>query len=466
MSDSDNDQNNQHQQITFADEATLKAAAGLNATTPMPPRPHVILPTQAEKDEATRKAQEEAKGEPLPINTKDQYISIENIRLFYLSDIPLEKLENCTELEVRKNLIHDLVPFPPNMRARLEKLDLFDNKIKHIAPYFSAAGHPLFEDPRWKAKYPDVTDLTFSNLRVLDLSYNQIKHIHGLEALGGTLEELYLVENKIKAIENISHLKKLRLLELGGNQIRAITNKCLQGLSDLEQLWVGKNKIATLEPGCFVHCPKLKMLSLQANRLVDSVPVGVFVPEQLANLEQLHISENGLRTIENIGPLKSIQIMDFSFNPIATLYRPSKKIVAAAVAAAVVEGEKKEETTTTTTTTSSAPAAASSSETTTTTTTTTGEQQQQKETELTIENFPVLEEFWMTDAKLSDWKEISIFSAFSKTLTTIYLERTPLEEDRRYRDKIYQTLPFLTQIDSWPIVNKGNPEADRAIHRR
>jgi protein phosphatase 1 regulatory subunit 7 len=86
-------------------------------------------------------------------------------------------------------------------------------------------------------------------------------------------------------------------------------------------------------------------------------------------------------------------------------------------------------------------------------------------TVLTVANFPHLEEFWLTDGRLDDWREVELLAAFEATLTTVYLERNPLEKDKRYRDKVYQALPFITQIDSWPVVNKGNLEADRAIHR-
>ena len=42
----------------------------------------------------------------------------------------------------------------------------------------------------------------------------------------------------------------------------------------------------------------------------------------------------------------------------------------------------------------------------------------------------------------------------------------PIEQDKRYRDKVYLYLPFVTQIDSWPVLNKDNLEADRTIQRR
>ncbi len=55
------------------------------------------------------------------------------------------------------------------------------------------------------------------------------------------LQKLYLVSNKITKIENLSSLKKLKLLELGDNRVRKIEN--LDELTELSELYLGKNKI-------------------------------------------------------------------------------------------------------------------------------------------------------------------------------------------------------------------------------
>lgn len=471
--------------------------------------------TAAKGEEQEKKDIESDPRDEVRVNTQDTLICLNSVRLFSITELPLDELKNCTTLELRKNLIHQLVPLPAALRAQLQELDLFDNKIKHVAPFFSsAANSPLFADRRWTSVYPGVTDCSYAALRKLDLSYNQIKRVTGLESLGDTLEELYLVENCIKAIEGLSALRKLKVLELGGNQIRAVEPNSLQGLASLEQLWLGKNKIATLGAACFgAHCPKLRRISLQANRLT-SVEPGVFPAGQLLELRELYLSENGLHCIQNISHLHSVTLFDFSFNPIASLMLASEasssspsaagaassggddknntgpgeqveekqskkkeddepkepeKAVAAAAAAAPVVTQKKEgesdgsasgENNVTSVSDATAAVAASPAM------TSSSSSNSIINTELTVENFPLLEEFWLTDGALDDWKELALFVPFSKTLRTIYLERNPLERDRRYRDKVYQQMPFVTQIDSWPVVNKTNPEADRAIHRR
>lgn len=54
---------------------------------------------------------------------------------------------------------------------------------------------------------------------MLDLSFNRIREIEGLEHLIN-LEKLYLSSNRITKIENVNHLKTLKMLELGDNKIK------------------------------------------------------------------------------------------------------------------------------------------------------------------------------------------------------------------------------------------------------
>ena len=105
------------------------------------------------------------------------------------------------------------------------------------------------------------------SFRVLDISFNRIHIIEGLDNLQ-KLEKLFLSSNKISKIENLNHLKNLKLLELGDNKIR-VGGKCfyiffylhyfiielfvfqtienLEGLDSLESLYLGKNKITKIQ---------------------------------------------------------------------------------------------------------------------------------------------------------------------------------------------------------------------------
>lgn len=60
----------------------------------------------------------------------------------------------------------------------------------------------------------------YSNLTLLDVSFNKVTSMNGLATVSSTLLELYLSKNEIGKIEEIEHLVKLRVLELGSNKIR------------------------------------------------------------------------------------------------------------------------------------------------------------------------------------------------------------------------------------------------------
>lgn len=387
--------------------------------TPPPQEPAAHPSSDSDGDE--KKPVKPSGRGPLEYDRSAEVVEVSNVRLFNLYEMELNALKKCSSLILRKNLIHELrPPLPDHLAARLEELDLFDNKIRKIGSFFHscltfAEGEAEEDKKDDEGKEEDEDALprgailrevpnAFPCIVKLDLSYNQIKRISGLDCLGGTLKELYLVENRIKTISGLEALVNLELLELGGNQIREIGSS-LETLVNLKQLWIGKNKIRSL--GTSLHnLHQLELLSLQANRLTEIAPEN-FPDGFHPLLKEVFFSENGIEVMENL-PLHAAKLIDFSFNPMSTL----------------------------------------------------------SEAVLNVENVPELEEFWITDARVKDWSEVSKLACFATTLRTVYLERNPIEEDRRYRDKVYQELPFLYQIDSWPITNKGNLEADRSIQRR
>ena len=56
-----------------------------------------------------------------------------------------------------------------------------------------------------------------------------------------------IAQNKIKSIKGLRHLKHLRKVDLGANRIRVMEEIELEGLVNLEELWLGKNKIEKIE---------------------------------------------------------------------------------------------------------------------------------------------------------------------------------------------------------------------------
>ena len=56
-----------------------------------------------------------------------------------------------------------------------------------------------------------------------------------------------LANNKLKTLAGLKGLTKLRKIDLGANRIRIMDADELSGLVNLEELWLGKNKIEKIQ---------------------------------------------------------------------------------------------------------------------------------------------------------------------------------------------------------------------------
>ncbi len=107
-----------------------------------------------QKQRETHQHSTDEKDAILNVKATDEVIELNNLRLFAMDEVDLSQLVNCTTLEMRKNLIHKLIPLPTKLRAQLEVLDLFDNKIRSIGPYFSHCDSESFATSRLPLTMP------------------------------------------------------------------------------------------------------------------------------------------------------------------------------------------------------------------------------------------------------------------------------------------------------------------------
>ncbi|KAI0749584.1 L domain-like protein [Daedaleopsis nitida] len=193
--------------------------------------------------------------------------------------------EHLKRLCLRQNFISHLDPEIFGTLTKLEELDLYDNKIKHV----------------------DTTFNNLTNLVSLDLSYNLIKHVpEELEKHLTSLKTIFFIQNKISRIQNLSGFAaNLRSLELGGNRIRTIEG--LDALVNLEELWLGKNKISKLEN--LDNLKKLRILSIQSNRITKLEGL-----DNLDNLEELYLSHNGISRLEGLEKNGKLRTLDVGSN--------------------------------------------------------------------------------------------------------------------------------------------------------
>ncbi|KAF7796634.1 hypothetical protein EIP86_007816 [Pleurotus ostreatoroseus] len=278
--------------VTMAAEPT---ADGEKATAP-PKSARVATVAQPVADSSDEE-QDEVEQDPdvddaeiladLPDDAEE--IELIHSKLFSISNLGLPRFTHLKKLCLRQNYISTLDHTALDPLTELEELDLYDNRLKNVGDAIN----------------------NLSNLTSLDLSFNNIKHVpHSLAHLK-SLKTIYFVQNKILHITGFDGVgSTLRSLELGGNRIREIEG--LDALVNLEELWLGKNKIARLQN--LGTLKKLKILSIQSNRITKLEGL-----EGLENLEELYLSHNGIEKIEGLENNVKLRTLDIGNNFIAEL---------------------------------------------------------------------------------------------------------------------------------------------------
>jgi Leucine-rich repeat (LRR) protein len=202
-----------------------------------------------------------------------------------MEKIPFEKFKSCKNLSLRKNHIQYLIELPDFLNKKLEKYDLYDNEISELK-YFSS----------------------FKCLRILDLSYNKLTKISGLDDLANTLEELYLIHNELIEVSGLDKLINLKILELGDNEIYKI-NYAFDNLVNLRELYLGSNNLDTKAiQNKFNNLNSLELFSCQSN-LITSLD-NIFTIENNPNLKYLYIGQNPINSITGIENINTLLILD------------------------------------------------------------------------------------------------------------------------------------------------------------
>ncbi|KAF2981109.1 hypothetical protein EK904_010411, partial [Melospiza melodia maxima] len=159
-----------------------------------------------------------------------------------------------------------------------------------------------------------------SNLQEVRLDHNELSAIPSLGSAASSVRALYLHHNRIRSIEGreLQPYVTLETLDLSFNDITEIRNGCFpQGLL-IKELYLGSNRISTLEPGAFDSLSRtLLTLRLSKNRITQ-LPVKAF---RLPRLIQLELNRNRLRLIEGLTfqGLDSLEVLKLQRNNISKL---------------------------------------------------------------------------------------------------------------------------------------------------
>ncbi|AKV64918.1 Leucine Rich Repeat (LRR)-containing protein [Porphyromonas gingivalis] len=196
-----------------------------------------------------------------------------------------------------------LIDFPA-----LKKLDLSYNQISKLEGL-----ERLTSLTKLRLRSNQIRKLegldSLTSLTKLSLSDNQISKLEGLERLT-SLAELYLLDNQISKLEGLERLTSLTELYLSGNQISKLEG--LERLTSLTKLRLRSNQISKLEG--LDSLTSLTKLSLSDNQI--SKLEGL---ERLTSLAELYLLDNQIRKLEGLERLTSLATLELSGNQIRKL---------------------------------------------------------------------------------------------------------------------------------------------------
>lgn len=151
------------------------------------------------------------------------------------------------------------------------------------------------------------------NLRVLDLSRNDLENINATEiAQLEHLETLDLSHNRLTSVfAGVQY--NLKSLDLSHNNVSSVRSLHLEGLISLETLSLASNKIISLPPSSFAGSVLLKTLNLRANRIVSLEPGSL---DNLTSLEELVLTRNRLSSFPKglFQAMKSLRVLELNKN--------------------------------------------------------------------------------------------------------------------------------------------------------
>lgn len=198
---------------------------------------------------------------------------------FLRTEAPNELIIQGKEIETIGNL-SDL--------STLRKLDLSFNNLRSIE------GVEKLPQLRYLAAYScrltNIADLrSTQRLESLLLQQNGISKI--IDAFNSLLKlrELRLDRNKLVCVENIQKCTSLRVLDLSWNKISSVEG--IAGLQSLQELRISSNLVSSLKP--LRALPSLVELDVSNNQLKSLEGI-----QQLPTLQTIHAEQNIISTIK------------------------------------------------------------------------------------------------------------------------------------------------------------------------
>ncbi|XP_046553508.1 leucine-rich repeat-containing protein 15-like [Haliotis rubra] len=161
-----------------------------------------------------------------------------------------------------------------------------------------------------------------NRVRLLDLGFNQISVLPpGIFSNLPNLRTLNLVSNKINNLPNEAFLNLPNLDEifLNNNVLHQVTSSPWRNIPHLKKIDVSDNYIDYLDSGAFTSLTNLTSLSLRSNQ-IGAIETGTF--SGLTSLRSLDVSNNVIHRVANnsFSSLEHLRTLDLSYNMLTEVH--------------------------------------------------------------------------------------------------------------------------------------------------
>jgi hypothetical protein len=204
--------------------------------------------------------------------------------------------------------------------SKLKVLNLSFNQLEEPPQDDFVSGNKDLKELRLSGnRLSSLQGIKCSTLEVLMLDYNLISNLAGIENYRVTpmqrLTLLRLDSNHLTSVEGVEKLTDLRVLSLDNNQLTQLVN--LRRLSALSELHVNSNKLTGIMEG---ELPEsLTQLHAADNRLMSIGFLKACPKLEVRLSQQLNLSQNSLSTVEALPQLVNLQDLWLSRNQLCMI---------------------------------------------------------------------------------------------------------------------------------------------------
>ncbi|XP_062567890.1 slit homolog 2 protein-like [Saccostrea cucullata] len=235
------------------------------------------------------------------------YVKCDHVQAEYVYKVIAEIPQNTEEMQIIEELFHSESQgsFTAVFICQ-QKEDILN--FRYFQRYHDCPGRHISESGDATAAVSRVLDLCHNKiqnideraftdawkLRILKLCHNKLKQLKKNLFLSNVeLVSLYLENNFFENIPIVSLkvLKNLKLLDLSANNIQFIPS--LSALSSIKFLYLSNNKIRTIASNAFDGLQHLSMLLLSGNK-INNLPEEMSIQFHLMDLGQIILHDNPL----------------------------------------------------------------------------------------------------------------------------------------------------------------------------